>query len=235
MGSVLSYDILCHQENLSSPFPMDWMYEEHARSEGFSGVDNQSSIHKSSCNIVDKCSTAVYGCTDTVNLAKEDDERNVHQMHLHLEDPSIVMDPATSHSSELITKPENTCGEADYDSSKRLPQTSDGLEELNKYGNCDLEVPSVNKIAELQFEDSKDKDEVIKSLKEEVSRLNIITHTCHGLLILFCFRRTRISMLSLTHTSCLTYSCMLLCFQRTVSIYRMCYLNFSFVRLIVLK
>ncbi|KAL3574143.1 hypothetical protein D5086_024756 [Populus alba] len=33
LGSVLSYDILCHQENLSSPFPMDWMYNEHPRSE----------------------------------------------------------------------------------------------------------------------------------------------------------------------------------------------------------
>ncbi|KAM7524488.1 hypothetical protein LguiA_014390 [Lonicera macranthoides] len=29
LGSVLSYDILCHQENLSSPFPMEWMYKEH--------------------------------------------------------------------------------------------------------------------------------------------------------------------------------------------------------------
>ncbi|KAK7263811.1 hypothetical protein RJT34_31408 [Clitoria ternatea] len=29
LGSVLSYDILCHQDNLSSPFPMDWMYKEH--------------------------------------------------------------------------------------------------------------------------------------------------------------------------------------------------------------
>lgn len=27
LGSVLSYDILCHQETLSSPFPMDWMYK----------------------------------------------------------------------------------------------------------------------------------------------------------------------------------------------------------------
>ncbi|KAJ6763567.1 PA-PL1 PHOSPHOLIPASE FAMILY [Salix purpurea] len=33
LGSVLSYDILCHQENLSSPFPMDWMYKEHPKSE----------------------------------------------------------------------------------------------------------------------------------------------------------------------------------------------------------
>ncbi|KAI3450171.1 hypothetical protein Pfo_006836 [Paulownia fortunei] len=33
LGSVLSYDILCHQETLYSPFPMDWMYKEQKRSE----------------------------------------------------------------------------------------------------------------------------------------------------------------------------------------------------------
>lgn len=31
LGSVLSYDILCHQENLSSPFPMDCMYSRHEK------------------------------------------------------------------------------------------------------------------------------------------------------------------------------------------------------------
>ncbi|KAL8223191.1 hypothetical protein R6Q57_020590 [Mikania cordata] len=29
LGSVLSYDILCHQETLSSPFPMEWMHKDH--------------------------------------------------------------------------------------------------------------------------------------------------------------------------------------------------------------
>ncbi|XP_060196075.1 phospholipase SGR2 isoform X1 [Lycium barbarum] len=28
LGSVLSYDILCHQTKLSSPFPMEWLYKE---------------------------------------------------------------------------------------------------------------------------------------------------------------------------------------------------------------
>lgn len=33
LGSVLSYDILCHQENLTSPFPLEWMYKKQGRSE----------------------------------------------------------------------------------------------------------------------------------------------------------------------------------------------------------
>ncbi|OVA14553.1 DDHD [Macleaya cordata] len=33
LGTVLSYDILCHQESLSSLFPVDCMYNEHHRNE----------------------------------------------------------------------------------------------------------------------------------------------------------------------------------------------------------
>ncbi|KAL4563965.1 hypothetical protein LXL04_028014 [Taraxacum kok-saghyz] len=35
LGSVLSYDILCHQDTLSSPFPMEWMYKDHNAHEIF--------------------------------------------------------------------------------------------------------------------------------------------------------------------------------------------------------
>ncbi|XP_030509544.2 phospholipase SGR2 isoform X2 [Cannabis sativa] len=51
LGSVLSYDILCHQENLSSPFPMDSMYREHAEGD-------QSSASNSSLNLEVKTSAS---------------------------------------------------------------------------------------------------------------------------------------------------------------------------------
>ncbi|CAN0928025.1 Phospholipase SGR2 [Linum grandiflorum] len=41
LGSVLSYDILCHQENLSSPFPMEWMYKEQPSTD----AHDDSSMH----------------------------------------------------------------------------------------------------------------------------------------------------------------------------------------------
>lgn len=231
MGSVLSYDILCHQENPSSPSPRDLIYGEHARSEGLSGVDNQSSVQNSCLDTEDNCSTAVYGCSDFVHIAKEGDERSMHQMHLHLENPSVVVDPVASHPSVLSNKHENPCKVDEYDI--RLPQISNELEELNKNENCDLEVPSVNRIGELQFEDSNDKDEVIKSLKEEVCRLSIMTHRCYVLFILICLQRTRMIMHSLARTCHVLL--ISVCFQRVTSIYRMSYLNFLFVRLIILK
>lgn len=217
MGSVLSYDILCHQESPSFPFPRNLIYGEHARSEGLSGVDNQSSVQNSSFDTEDNCSTAVYGCSDFVHVAKEGDERSMPQMHL--ENPSVVVDPMASHPSELSNKHENPCKVDDYDSSKRLPQTSNELEELNKNVNCDLEVPRLNRIGELQFEDSNDKDEVIKSLKEEVCRLSIMTHTRYDLFILVCFQHTRMIMHSLARTCHILL--ISLCFQHVTSIYRM--------------
>ncbi|KAL9382373.1 hypothetical protein Peur_025408 [Populus x canadensis] len=55
LGSVLSYDILCHQENLTSPFPMDWMYKEYSRSEE-SSLDTK---HGTSTNLEDNISNVV--------------------------------------------------------------------------------------------------------------------------------------------------------------------------------
>ncbi|KAK9995128.1 hypothetical protein SO802_024831 [Lithocarpus litseifolius] len=68
LGSVLSYDILCHQENLSSPFPMDWLYKEHARNEESSpDVNNQSSLCDSLTKLEDKDFTVVNETEDRVD------------------------------------------------------------------------------------------------------------------------------------------------------------------------
>ncbi|XP_024979811.1 phospholipase SGR2-like [Cynara cardunculus var. scolymus] len=48
LGSVLSYDILCHQETLTSPFPMEWMYKDQINYETSTPNDMMSS---SLCNV----------------------------------------------------------------------------------------------------------------------------------------------------------------------------------------
>ncbi|CAI9259829.1 unnamed protein product [Lactuca saligna] len=48
LGSVLSYDILCHQETLTSPFPMEWIYKDQIKYESCTPNDMQSS---SSCHV----------------------------------------------------------------------------------------------------------------------------------------------------------------------------------------
>ncbi|KAL7599454.1 hypothetical protein Lser_V15G24061 [Lactuca serriola] len=48
LGSVLSYDILCHQETLTSPFPMEWIYKDQIKYESCTPTDMKSS---SSCHV----------------------------------------------------------------------------------------------------------------------------------------------------------------------------------------
>ena len=43
LGSVLSYDILCHQENLSSPFPMEFLYTKDGKDESSGDACKSSS------------------------------------------------------------------------------------------------------------------------------------------------------------------------------------------------
>ncbi|KAI3524537.1 hypothetical protein L1887_03195 [Cichorium endivia] len=43
LGSVLSYDILCHQETLTSPFPMEWIYKDQLKYESSTPSDMKSS------------------------------------------------------------------------------------------------------------------------------------------------------------------------------------------------
>ncbi|GMH17457.1 hypothetical protein Nepgr_019298 [Nepenthes gracilis] len=63
LGSVLSYDILCHQENLSSPFPLDFMCTEQSRKdESSQNISNQSSA----------CNSKVAGTGGMSNAADDD-------------------------------------------------------------------------------------------------------------------------------------------------------------------
>nr|XP_009625727.1 phospholipase SGR2 isoform X1 [Nicotiana tomentosiformis]XP_009625729.1 phospholipase SGR2 isoform X1 [Nicotiana tomentosiformis]XP_018633305.1 phospholipase SGR2 isoform X1 [Nicotiana tomentosiformis]XP_033517288.1 phospholipase SGR2 isoform X1 [Nicotiana tomentosiformis]XP_033517289.1 phospholipase SGR2 isoform X1 [Nicotiana tomentosiformis] len=58
LGSVLSYDILCHQIKLSSPFPMEWLYKE--QNEDKSSQQDQSNLsfdHNSASRLDDESFT----------------------------------------------------------------------------------------------------------------------------------------------------------------------------------
>ncbi|PIA60315.1 hypothetical protein AQUCO_00300073v1 [Aquilegia coerulea] len=64
LGSVLSYDILCHQDDLSSPFPMECMYKENVKAEANQpDKSNESPQFKSRMNSESKSSS-----TTTENL-----------------------------------------------------------------------------------------------------------------------------------------------------------------------
>ncbi|KAB1210959.1 Phospholipase SGR2 [Morella rubra] len=108
LGSVLSYDILCHQENLSSPFPMEWMYKEHAKHEDSpsdmntrtSRGDSSSKQEDNNCIVNDESEDRVGEFEDkmsmqTTLLLKEEGDS---------EDISTIVGPITSDLDELSVK-----------------------------------------------------------------------------------------------------------------------------------
>ncbi|PIN14650.1 hypothetical protein CDL12_12716 [Handroanthus impetiginosus] len=167
LGSVLSYDILCHQETLYSPFPMEWMYKEHKRSEAPSSARNDLS---SSCNPIS-------------NFGDESSENaSVDSTVSHADNPDLVEEPAggnqlgppeSSESDESIT-------DTGY---QQINDASSSHENFNNpFSNSDtesLKTDMMNDSDPVPRDDNKnavdisddDKDIIIKSLREEIDLL----------------------------------------------------------------
>ncbi|CAN1196207.1 Phospholipase SGR2 [Linum perenne] len=92
LGSVLSYDILCHQENLSSPFPMEWMYKEQPSTD----ANDDSSMHTpEAMNYTEQRADS----TDDVRTREKLDP--VHEDTATTSSPSLHEDTATTSSPSL--------------------------------------------------------------------------------------------------------------------------------------
>ncbi|KAJ0080905.1 hypothetical protein Patl1_10713 [Pistacia atlantica] len=111
LGSVLLYDILCHQENLSSPFPMDWMYKEQEDTieESSHALNNQPSNGDSSTDLKGKSSTETNETEDKVGSADED-KMGVQSAHLEHQEA-----PAEDFSSLVGTVVSDTAAAMDFE------------------------------------------------------------------------------------------------------------------------
>ncbi|KAI3874880.1 hypothetical protein MKW98_019453 [Papaver atlanticum] len=187
LGSVLSYDILCHQHTLSSPFPMEWMYKEHVndkepKSEGTS----KSPECPSPINLNHPNSESI-----SKNLSLEEEKScsqgsNIYSKEEDFEDPVISSyHPSTSNSEETFSL---TSNEKDQLSESKLQRASsfenddeppgDGLnallsqkEQLDlKRVNCKVPASDLDKVEAVISEDS-DKDTIIKLLRSELNSL----------------------------------------------------------------
>ncbi|XP_071737236.1 phospholipase SGR2-like [Rutidosis leptorrhynchoides] len=153
LGSVLSYDILCHQETLSSPFPMEWMYNDHNH--------ETSSVRDSSSNSAEKDVTASSILPET-----------------HVEEcrstftPSLVSDELATDSEKhnsLVLDETGVNTVIDYPiqlNSEKNNHVSDECTSINS----DVVTSNSNQI---DVETNKnDENLVIKSLQEEIDSLN---------------------------------------------------------------
>ncbi|KAK6121653.1 hypothetical protein DH2020_044606 [Rehmannia glutinosa] len=176
LGSVLSYDILCHQETLYSPFPMEWMYKEHDRSEAPCSVGNNlSSSSNPISNSGDESSAkaeveSIVSHEDNPDLAEETVEGTHNQLG----------PPAASESEESTTI--DTGYQQIIDASSSDENSNEPVGNLNhiEFYKSDMMNDSnsmKNKV--VPCDDSKngeditgnDKDEIVKSLREEIDML----------------------------------------------------------------
>ncbi|XP_047325127.1 phospholipase SGR2 [Impatiens glandulifera] len=96
LGSVLSYDILCHQEHLSSPFPMEWMYKPHDVNEhaapamvsGSSESESSSNQQHNKCVENNECKF-VTSPIDTDKPTLKDLEKQPHSTDLENNQPQV--------------------------------------------------------------------------------------------------------------------------------------------------
>lgn len=169
LGSVLSYDILCHQETLYSPFPLEWMYKKQKRNEVSCPIENDftssnNPISSFSDESSEKVESESMGSLVDPDLLEESVEGTFNPLG----------PPASSESdSSTDIGYQKTNDTSSFDGNIN-PFHSSYDSELDK---CDLindpdsmtpdDVPCDDSTAERDTSDSS-KAETIKLLKEEV-------------------------------------------------------------------
>ncbi|KAL5776199.1 hypothetical protein ACOSP7_009125 [Xanthoceras sorbifolium] len=182
LGSVLSYDILCHQENLSSPFPMDWMYKENAKIEESShDVNDQPVTHDSSTNLEDKSYAVMNDAKYKVDSVDEETmsvQSTVLIHEGHDNDISSIERAVMSDLNEITSTPvdyELTGNKVDghkwvQSSCYTLHPEKGDLNEAT-FTNCGAPDGGMDKMAEDKCTDTSDKDAAINLLREEIDTL----------------------------------------------------------------
>ncbi|KAH0862962.1 hypothetical protein HID58_080173 [Brassica napus] len=176
LGSVLSYDILCHQHNLSSPFPMDAVYKKFFPDEESppiqASADEPCSSHQSSKIEPEKSNQL----NNTEEITGEDndmmDKKTTLLEHQDViqEGPSLVSDSVVDIVSAAISSQDGPDG-ADcrtYDSSSFPGQSWEKKCENSKNEEMikllQEEVKSLrSKVAQLQSENARITDEKTKT------------------------------------------------------------------------
>ncbi|XP_010460975.1 PREDICTED: phospholipase SGR2 [Camelina sativa] len=172
LGSVLSYDILCHQHNLSSPFPMDSVYKKFFPDEESPPVpanaDKPCSSHPSSNHEPEKYNQlnnteAITGQDDNNLMAKESTVLEHH--HVIQEAPSLISDSVVDNV-DLERRGSQEDNHHDY---------SGALSSQDRPDGAGCETPDSSSFCQDQLceqeNGNSNNEETIKLLQEEVNLL----------------------------------------------------------------
>ncbi|KAL5543212.1 hypothetical protein UlMin_010922 [Ulmus minor] len=203
LGSVLSYDILCHQENLSSPFPMDQIHNEHTKGEKPSNDrNNQSSTCESLSSPRDKSSfpsKETEDCLSPINVNQKSasptlliHEENGKNIQCNPRDNNSVIketENATTQSSvftpddippSLLVHEEVVTKENAEDTIS--PEQKSGEEDVQRTVNYSRDIVlnnggSLDEPARISCgelcDDTDNKEKVIELLKKEIDSLKV--------------------------------------------------------------
>lgn len=185
LGSVISYDIICHQENLSSPFPMDWIYKERTRNEEFSPTINNQPPE---CNFTSNRDKNVSLNNETKSMVgpiREDNASEQPSLPVlekeHAEESSVPagssvtldLDDPSVRAEDL--KQPNGISSLEKDVQDQVSDLrgmlSSKRNDFNEASSMNYEIPVAGseEMSEGVFES--DKDKAIKLLREEIDSL----------------------------------------------------------------
>ncbi|XP_075519759.1 phospholipase SGR2-like isoform X1 [Primulina tabacum] len=176
LGSVLAYDILCHQEKLYSNFPMEWMYKEQGNDANCSIRNIISSEHNLMSNMGDERSENV----DFESIVGHVNDQNI--VEESMQGSCIPLGPPT-----LSVSDESNTTDIDYQNTNDALSSDEKVNEsfgnsnlMGSYKSYMVDEPNVmcgevvlcdgDKDDEDIF-DNNDKDEAIKLMKEEIRLL----------------------------------------------------------------
>ncbi|KAJ4881271.1 Phospholipase SGR2 [Raphanus sativus] len=166
LGSVLSYDILCHQHNLSSPFPMDAVYKKFFPDEESPPVqasaDEHCSAHQSSENEPEK--------SNQLNNADEitgQDNGMMDKKSTLLEHQDVIQENPSSVSDSVVEIRESQ-EDDHHDDSSGAVSSHDGPEGADCRTSDSSSSPGQSWGEKCE---NSNNDEMIKLLQEEVESL----------------------------------------------------------------
>ncbi|CAA0842411.1 Phospholipase SGR2 [Striga hermonthica] len=170
LGSVLSYDILCHQETLYSPFPMEWLYNEPNRSE----VSCPANINLSSDgNLISTPGDHSLVNNEVDSIVSHADNPELHEERV--DGPYNQLGPPTVSESEESTTIDTGYQQIIDASSDEKCITFDNIDQINNVMNdgnsIRNEVVACDDTKDCEDVFDSDKDEIIKSLREEIDIL----------------------------------------------------------------
>ncbi|KAL9237128.1 hypothetical protein vseg_011714 [Gypsophila vaccaria] len=144
LGSVLSYDILCHQENLSSPFPMDCLFRKHVKEEKVAG--NISKVSPKSGSKVGEAKTLKQNSNEDVYgrqyVPSTLEDENTKDPHPSMDTCNSITTSSVEGKHFTREMESNIEPHTSYDGQNQLCQSGDGIKPL---GEVLDNIPDISK------------------------------------------------------------------------------------------